>query len=106
MSTRRRVEREPRDLAAMMHRMIRALGRRFDGGDADAPDLVEFAALRATIDAAEQAAVDALRDRYGYSWAEIAQPLGITRQAAQMRFGNRRPVPAKEEVVTSDRLAS
>lgn len=103
--TRTPREREPRDLAAMMRRMIRALGRRFDGGDADVPDLAEFARLREAVDAAERDAVRALRERYGYSWAEIAHPLGVTRQAAQMRFGGR---STREDVtaVTSEPLAS
>ena len=38
------------------------------------------------IDAARAEAVKGLR-AYGYSWAEIGSRLGITRQAAQQRWG-------------------
>jgi hypothetical protein len=41
------------------------------------------------IDAARAEAVKGLR-AYGYSWAEIGSRLGITRQAAQQRWGQRR----------------
>ncbi len=32
-------------------------------------------------------AITELRARHGYSWADIATRLGITRQAAQQRWG-------------------
>ncbi|WP_248579885.1 hypothetical protein [Nocardioides sp. InS609-2] len=80
-------ERETAEFAAMLRRMCASLGRRFDGGDGDVPDLAEFATVRKALDEAEHAAVAALRRRYGYSWAQVARPLGTTRQAAQMRYG-------------------
>jgi len=39
------------------------------------------------VDRATDVAVAGLR-RVGYSWAEIASRLGITRQAAQLRWGS------------------
>ena len=45
--------------------------------------------LAAEIDTAITEAVKGLRT-FGYSWAEIGARLGITRQAAQQRWG--RPV--------------
>ena len=45
--------------------------------------------LSAEIDTAIGQAVTGLR-AFGYSWAEIGTRLGITRQAAQQRWG--RPV--------------
>lgn len=39
------------------------------------------------IDAATGGAVRGLRARGCYSWTEIGSRLGITRQAAQQRFG-------------------
>ena len=45
--------------------------------------------LSAEIDTAISQAVNGLR-AFGYSWAEIGTRLGITRQAAQQRWG--RPV--------------
>lgn len=34
-------------------------------------------------------ACETLRSRDGYSWADIARPLGVTRSAAQQRFGKK-----------------
>jgi hypothetical protein len=45
-----------------------------------------MAQLASDVDAAVREAVTGLR-RYRYSWDEIAQRLGVTRQAAQMRYG-------------------
>ncbi len=42
--------------------------------------------LSAEIDDAIGQAVKGLRE-FGYSWAEIGSRLGITRQAAQQRWG-------------------
>ena len=49
--------------------------------------LADMADLAAEIDTAIGQAVTGLRDR-GYSWAEIGTRLGITRQAAQQRWGS------------------
>jgi hypothetical protein len=48
--------------------------------------LVVMGGLADEIDAAIADAVKGLR-AYGYSWAEIGSRLGITRQAAQQRWG-------------------
>ena len=42
-------------------------------------------ALATDLDQAINEAVTGLRE-FGYSWADIARPLGITRQAAQQRW--------------------
>jgi hypothetical protein len=58
---------------------------------ADAPDvegLTLMLGLSAEIDTAIAQAVTGLRG-FGYSWAEIGSRLGITRQAAQQRWGAR-----------------
>lgn len=53
----------------------------------DVEDLVlSFGQVRAALDAAEQRAVTHLRER-GHSWAHVGKALGITRQAAQQRYG-------------------
>lgn len=88
---RRKIERETADVAAMTRRMVRALGRRI--GDGDPIDLNEFRALRAALDEAEQAAVDAQR-QFGFSWAQIADGLGTSRQNAQQRFTRKATAPA------------
>ena len=82
--TRRRYV-ENTDYAAFAARILRAHGRRVAEGDIEAlPELVE---LSVQLEDAITAAVTGLRDR-GYSWADIATRLGITRQAAHQRWGN------------------
>jgi hypothetical protein len=72
------------EYTAFLGRAIRALGRRVSGGDIDA--VTDMAQLSGDLDNAIRLAVAGLRSR-GYSWAEIGTRLGVTRQAAQQRFG-------------------
>lgn len=72
------------EYAAMLSRMIRSYGRRV--AEADEVDLGDMARLSAELDAAMATAVRGMRER-GVSWAYIGSGLGITRQAAQQRFG-------------------
>ncbi len=73
------------DYAAFARRVLRAYARRVATGDIEA--LIAMTGLAADIDTALREAVSGLR-QYGYSWAEIGSRLGITRQAAQQRWGN------------------
>lgn len=89
--TRRRKDREALELAGFLRRMGRALVRRAADGDMDA-----LAALVQSRDALDAAIGDAARALHydfhqPYSWGEIARELGITRQAAQQRFGRAEP---------------
>jgi len=69
--------------------MIRSASRR---PVADLPDLANLGRLAADVEAAMATMVATLRDGdHGASWADIGRALGITRQAAQQRFGA--PVP-------------
>lgn len=77
---------ETPEYASFCRRIIRAYARRV--ADADEVDLRDMIAVRDEMDAAIQAAVDGMRAR-GESWTYIGSGLGITRQAAQMRFGRR-----------------
>ncbi|MEU8427524.1 hypothetical protein [Micromonospora sp. NPDC048887] len=70
--------------AAFARRIIRAHGRRVATGDVEA--LRDLVALSSVIDDAIGEAVVGLR-QFGYSWAEIGSRLGISRQAAQQRWG-------------------
>jgi hypothetical protein len=72
------------EFAAFLRRAIRAYGRRIAAGDIDA--LGDAAFLSAQLDIAIKSAVAGLRQR-GYSWADIGRQLGVTRQAAQQRWG-------------------
>ncbi|MET8118823.1 hypothetical protein [Micromonospora sp. NPDC005291] len=72
--------------AGFARRIIRAHGRRVATGDVEA--LRDLVALSSVIDDAIGEAVIGLR-AFGYSWAEIGSRLGISRQAAQQRWGDK-----------------
>jgi hypothetical protein len=73
------------EYAAFLGRIVRAYARRVAAGDVEA--LTLMTGLSADLDDAIGQAVTGLRG-FGYSWAEIGNRLGITRQAAQQRWGN------------------
>jgi hypothetical protein len=81
---RRRDVVENDEYAAFVRRIVRAYARRVASGDVEA--LTDMVSLSVLLDEAIGDAVTGLR-AHGYSWAEIAQRLGITRQAAQQRWG-------------------
>jgi hypothetical protein len=84
---RRRDVVENDEYAAFARRIVRAYARRVATGDIEA--LADMTILAADIEAAIRVAVIGLRN-FGYSWADIAQRLGVTRQAAQQRWGGDR----------------
>ena len=69
------------EYAAFLRRVIAAYSRRVAAGDIEA--ITDMARLE---DATRQA-ITGLRES-GYSWADIAMRLGITRQGAQQRWGD------------------
>ena len=73
------------EYAAFLRRAIRAYSRRVGSGDIDA--LPGMTRLATHLDQAITEAVTGLRTGAGYSWADIALRLGISRQAAQQRWG-------------------
>lgn len=86
--TRNRVV-ENYDYAAFIRRIIRAYSRRVAAGDIEAvPDMIR---LSSDLDAAIRDAIAELRSKQGYSWADIGLRLGVTRQAAQQRWGGDAP---------------
>lgn len=77
---------EPEAYAKFARRIIRSLGRRV--AQADPYQLRHLIALRADVDTAIAVAVAGLRSGdEPYSWADIARPLGITRQGARQVYG-------------------
>jgi hypothetical protein len=79
---------ETNQFDAFVRRILRAYARRVAAGDVEA--LRSLTALSAEVDAVTRNAVTGLRDKpYGFWWAEIADRLGTSRQAAQMRYGDR-----------------
>jgi hypothetical protein len=76
------------EYAAFLRRIIAAYSRRVAAGDIEA--ITTMAALADHLDTAIRQAITGLRN-YGYSWADIAMRLGITRQGAQQRWGGDTP---------------
>ena len=96
---RRRDVVENDEYAAFARRVVRAYARRVGTGDVEA--LPAMVALSAELDTAIGQAVCGLRG-FGYSWAEIAARIGVSRQAAQQRWGASGATPA----TTSQALAA
>lgn len=84
MANKRGKTYEALDMAAFNRRIMRGMVRRAAEGDRDV--LVALAQTQVDLDAAMRDAIAALRDK-GCSWADVARELGITRQAAQQRYG-------------------
>jgi len=83
---RRQVEND--EYGAFARRILRAYARRVGDGNVEA--LALMLGLAEEIDTAIAGAVKGLR-AFGYSRAEIGSRLGITRQAAQQRWGTSCP---------------
>jgi hypothetical protein len=77
---------ENSDFDSFARRILRAYARRVAAGDVEA--LRSLVELSSELEAVTRLAVVGLR-RFPYSWGEIASRLGTTRQAAQMRYGDR-----------------
>lgn len=77
---------ENAEFDAFVRRILRAYARRVAAGDVEA--LRTLVTLTTELDATVRLAVAGLR-QVPYSWAEIADRLGVSRQAAQMRYGDR-----------------
>lgn len=94
MSTKRKREREAPEVGAMAQRVVRALVRRAGEGDGEA--LEQLLALEGQIS-------DAIRDagaamhRFGYTFTELGNIAGVSRQAARERFGT--PVEVVDEAI-------
>jgi hypothetical protein len=75
---------ETPEYIAFLERALRAAGRRVAAGDPEG--LRHLAILRQTIEEAMAMGARGLHAQ-GYSWAAIAEPLNITREAAWQRWG-------------------
>lgn len=78
---------ENQKFAQFVRRIIRAHSRRVADGDVEA--LADLLGLSNELSEAIQSAVDGLRE--SYSWAEIGGRVGMSRQAAQGRWGAKHP---------------
>lgn len=77
---------ENTEYTAFVRRAIRGLGRRAGTFPGDADALVLLRDLSLEVEKALDEAV-AECHRHGWSYGEIAQRLGVTRQAVQKRWG-------------------
>jgi hypothetical protein len=87
--TRTRTKRAKRvvendEYASFARRVLKAYARRVAAGDIAA--LRELAVFVSDVDDATRFAVAGLR-RFGYSWFDIATQVGVSKQAAQQRWG-------------------
>lgn len=83
---------ETAEYGQMVRRMLRAYSRRV--ADGDEIELRELVELREVVEQAIADAVRGQREQHGRSWADVAKGLGVTRQAAQMRYAEERVVVA------------
>lgn len=75
---------ETPEFLGMVRRMLRAAGRRVAQGDE--VELSALADLKDEVDGVIGQAVAAWRTQ-GRSWATIGEALGVSKQAAQQRYG-------------------
>jgi hypothetical protein len=84
---RSRREVETPQFDAFVRRILQAYARRVATGDVEA--LRSLSQLSSEVDAVCRLAVAGLRQGpFSYSWSEIAGRLGVSKQAAQQRYGN------------------
>jgi DNA-directed RNA polymerase specialized sigma24 family protein len=75
------------EYSAFARRVLRAYSRRVGAGDVET--LADMVGLLNELETAIRHAIVGLRG-FGYSWAEIGTRLGVTKQAAQQRWGGDR----------------
>jgi hypothetical protein len=93
---------ENTDYASFTRRILRGYARRVASGDIEA--LRHLVLLPCEVDAITRTAVTGLRE-FGYSWAEIADRLGVSRQAVQMRYGTSTEPGARDRRVVDAGLS-
>jgi len=86
MPRTRQPHRETPEYVAMLRRMVRGLGRRINE-HANPSDLVDLVELQRELDDCVRASVRVMREEHGYTWQQLADELGVTRQAVQQRYG-------------------
>lgn len=78
---------ETTEYSRFARRIVSAYGRRIrENGDVES--LAELVDLADDVNRTLAVVVTRLRDEQGYSWTDVGHALGVTRQAAQQRFGH------------------
>lgn len=83
---RRRRHVENDDYLRFVTRILKAAQKRISAADPE--DLAAMVDLRNALDEAIDGAARGMHDA-GFSWTEIARPLGISRQAALKKWGGK-----------------
>lgn len=82
---RAKVPRDTADVVEAVARLIAGVGRRGRAGDIEA--LAGLVELTDVVKTAQALAARGLHFEQGYTWAEVARAAGISRQAAEQRWG-------------------
>lgn len=78
--------RETVDMERFVRRVLRSITRRAVEGDMEAVEALSR--LEVGVRAELRLSVAALRaEPWSYSWTDVAEALGVSKQAAQQRFG-------------------
>jgi len=85
---------------ARISRQLPALARHM-ATIGDVTDLPAFVALQREMDQLLVEAVTRLHDEIGYSWTEVGQVLGVSRQAARQRFADKAGLSADRRAETA-----
>lgn len=94
---------EAPEVAAAAHRMMRGLVKRAAEGDTQA--LEGLLGLEAKLTEAITAAGQGLHD-FGYSYGELAQVAGISRQGARQRFTRRETANERQSRLAAQEAAA
>jgi len=89
-------------LRRLVHATLEAAGVRYDSAAEELSRIAELKALGDAVDRALGAQVQWCREILRYSWADIGEELGVSRQAARQRFATDADAGTPE----SDRLAA
>lgn len=81
-----RREREAPEIGAACQRLLAALARRAEGGELEA--LEQLSLMESAVQQYLALGVRGYRAGHGFSWTDVGRVLGISRQAAQQRFGS------------------
>jgi len=86
MPRTRQPHRETPEYVSMLRRMVRGLGRRL-ADHANPSDLADLVELQRELDECVRTSVRVMREQHGYTWQQLADELGVSKQAVQQRYG-------------------
>jgi hypothetical protein len=75
-------------LDTLLGAVLESVALRFDSADDELGRLTTIAGLHSHVDSALADHVRLCRELLGYSWTDVAKALGVSRQAARLRFAS------------------